>query len=271
MQRYKILISYDGTNYAGWQVQKNGIAIQPLIQKAIETVLRCSINLSGSGRTDAGVHALSQVAHFDTSENFNTHRFLLSINALLPVEIRVYSIEKVPNDFHARYSASAKIYHYHLHLDPVTDPFTCLYSHHVTVPCNLTLLEKATTYFLGTHDFTSFASKPHRGTASYDPIRTLTRLDVIPKQGGIYLAFEADGFLYKMVRNITGTLLDIAQEKMKAAELPDIFLAKDRKRAGTSAPPQGLFLMEVKYSLTTQSGECLLQGPSPTKDDAQGR
>lgn len=246
-QKYKILISYDGTNYAGWQVQKNGIAIQPLIQKAIETVIRHPIDLTGSGRTDAGVHALAQVAHFESSENFNPHRFLLSINALLPTQIRVHSIEKVHNQFHARYSATSKIYRYYLHLDPITDPFTRLYSHHVVTPCNVHLLKSAIPYFLGTHDYTSFANQPHRGTASYDPIRTLMRLDILPTPGGICLEFEADGFLYKMVRNITGTLLDIANNNMKAEELPDIFLAKDRKKAGTSAPPQGLFLMEVKY------------------------
>ena len=248
-QKYKILISYDGTQYAGWQVQKTGAAIQPLIQKAIETVLRHTILLTGSGRTDAGVHALAQAAHFESTMSFDPHRFLLSINALLPLDIRIFSIEKVPNHFHARYSASSKIYRYYLHLDSVTDPFTRLYRHHVVVPCSIELLKEAIPYFLGTHDYTSFANQPHRGTASYDPIRTLMRLDVIPLTGGICLEFEADGFLYKMVRNITGTLLDIANKNMRATDLPNVFLARDRKRAGSSAPPQGLFLMEVKYPI----------------------
>lgn len=255
MQRYKILISYDGTNYSGWQVQKTGIAIQPLLQKAIETVLRHPIDLTGSGRTDAGVHALGQVAHFDSFEPFDFHRFLLSINALLPTDIRVHSIEKAPKDFHARYSAEGKIYHYYLHLNRIFDPFTRLYSHHVKEACNLSLLQEGITYFLGTHDFTSFANQPHKGTASYDPIRTLKRLEIHPVKEGIFLLFEADGFLYKMVRNITGTLLDIAKGKIKSSAIPDIFLAKDRKKAGSSAPAQGLFLMEVKYPLNSQNGE----------------
>lgn len=247
VKKFKIRISYDGTHYAGWQVQKTGVAIAPFIQKAIETVLRHLINLTGSGRTDAGVHALGQVAHFDTPVDFNPHRFLLSVNALLPQDIRVYSIENVKNDFHARYSALSKIYHYHLHLNPISNPFNRLYCYHHKIHCDLGLIQEAIPYFLGTKDYTSFANQPHRGTASYDPIRTMQRIDIIEQEGGVRLEFEANGFLYKMVRNITGTLLDIGAKKIKATDLPEIFLSKDRKKAGTSAPPQGLFLIKVQY------------------------
>lgn len=247
MPRYKILISYDGTNFAGWQVQENAPAIQPIIQKALETILRHPTNLTGSGRTDAGVHALGQVAHFDSDVPLESQKTLFSLNSLIPIEIRVHTMEKVALDFHARYSASSKIYHYHLHLDPITNPFTRLYRHHVVIPCNQKLLREAIPYFLGTHDFTSFANQAHRGTASYDPIRNIMRLDVIPQEGGLRLEFEADGFLYKMVRNITGTLLDVGSGKIKPEEIPGILLAKDRRKAGSSAPPQGLFLMRVLY------------------------
>src|SRR5579872_3506648 len=123
LHRYKIVISYDGTNYAGWQVQKNGLAIQPIIQKAIQTFLRHPIQLSASGRTDAGVHAFGQVAHFDSEEPIDSRRFLYSINALLPPDIRILNIEKKESNFHARYSAVSKVYHYHLHLDEMIDPF----------------------------------------------------------------------------------------------------------------------------------------------------
>ncbi len=253
IQKYKILISYDGTRYAGWQVQVNAVAIQPLIQKAIETILRHPISLTGSGRTDAGVHALGQVAHFETEVPFEMSPFLLSVNALIPVEIRVHKVEKVKSDFHARYSAMAKIYHYHLHLDPILDPFNRLYRHHVRGPCDLDLLSKSKEFFIGTHDFTSFANQPHRGSASHDAVRTITRIDIVPQEGGIRLEFEANGFLYKMVRNITGTLLDIAAKRIDVSSLESIFQAKDRKASGSSAPPQGLFLMEVKYPQETQS------------------
>ncbi|HSX13953.1 MAG TPA: tRNA pseudouridine(38-40) synthase TruA [Chlamydiales bacterium] len=247
MNRYKIVISYDGTHYAGWQVQKTGLAIQPVIQKAIETFIRHPIQLSASGRTDTGVHALGQVAHFDCNELLDSHRFLYSLNALLPADIRILQIEKTKPDFHARYSAISKIYHYHLHLDEMVDPFTRLYSYHVFFPCDLNLLFSATREFLGEHDFTSFASKAHQGAASYDPIRTLHRLDIVPETKGIRLEFEADGFLYRMVRNITGTLLDVARGKINPSEIREILLSKDRKKAGQIAPPHGLFLMEVKY------------------------
>lgn len=250
MNKYKILISYDGTRFAGWQVQVNAIAIQPLIQKAIETILRHPISLTGSGRTDAGVHACGQVAHFETEVPFEFRPFLLSLNALIPLEIRVHMIEKVKNDFHARYSASAKIYHYHIHLDPILDPFNRPYRHHVPWPCDLDLLSKAQEFFIGTHDFTSFANQPQKGSASRDAVRTITRINIVPQEGGIRLEFEANGFLYKMVRNITGTLLDIAAKRIALASIEKIFQAKDRKASGSSAPPQGLFLMEVKYSPT---------------------
>lgn len=247
MQRYKILISYDGTNYAGWQVQKTGSAIQPIIQKAIETFLRHTVQFTASGRTDTGVHALGQVAHFDTEIVLDSHRFLYAVNALLPRDIRIHHLEKTALDFHSRYSALSKVYHYHLYLDSITDPFTRLYSHHVAFPCNLELLVEGSQSFLGTHDFTSFANKASQGAASLDPIRTIHRLDVVPETGGVRLEFEANGFLYRMVRNITGTLLEVARGRIKPADIPDIFQAKTREKAGRIAPPHGLFLMEVKY------------------------
>ena len=255
LQKYKLLISYDGTRFAGWQVQKNSTTIQPLVQKAIETVLRHPISLFGSGRTDAGVHALGQVAHFETEIEIDAYPFLLSINALLPVEIRVHKVEKVECDFHARYSALSKIYHYHLHLDPYLSPFTHLYRTHIRYKCDLELLCEARMSFLGTHDFSSFANQHYRGSASHDPVRTIYRIDIVPQEGGVRLEFEANGFLYKMVRNITGTLLDVGAGRVKMNQIEDMFKAKDRKAGGTSAPAQGLFLMEVKYPLKNESGK----------------
>jgi len=248
MDRYKIIISYDGTLYAGWQVQKTGIAIQPLIQKALATILRSPTDLTGSGRTDAGVHALAQVAHFDAEHPItDLHKFLVSLNALLPIDIQVQEIHPVAPNFHARYQATGKIYYYHLGLSAVTNPFTRLYRTQIFGSFSVERLKKAIPHFLGTHDFTAFTHQAHKGTASHDPIRTMQRLDVIEEEEGIRLEFEADGFLYKMVRNIVGTLCDIAQGKMEAGQIPEIFALKDRKKAGTCAPPHGLFLVHVKY------------------------
>jgi tRNA pseudouridine38-40 synthase len=244
--RYKLLIAYDGTCYAGWQVQKTGISIQSLIQRSLETVLRHPIALTGSGRTDAGVHALGQTAHFDTELSL-TRRHLLSFNALLPPDIRILQVEPVASNFHARYTASGKIYHYHLHLDPILDPFTRLYRHHVLNPCDLDLVSQAIPFFLGTHNFSSFANHADRGSAAKDPVRTLQGLRIVAQKGGVRLEFEADGFLYKMVRNIAGTLLAVGAGKIAPSSIPALFEAHDRRQAAMAAPAQGLFLVTVKY------------------------
>lgn len=243
--RYKLTIAYDGTHYAGWQVQANAQSIQPLVQKALETALRHPLDLTGSSRTDSGVHALGQTAHFDTDTPFEPKRLILSLNALLPPDIRIFQLEAVSSEFHARYSAKAKIYHYHLHLDPVSNPFKKLYCHQVFGSFDLHQLKQGALQFVGTHDFTSFANTKEGGEK--DTIRTLYRLDIVEEKGGIRLEFEGDGFLYKMVRNITGTLLDIAAGRLEPEQIPQIFATRDRRKAGFAAPPEGLFLMKIIY------------------------
>jgi len=245
--KYKLILSYDGTRYGGWQIQPNTTSIQTLVANALKIALRVETPVVGSGRTDAGVHALGQAAHFEYDREIDCHRLLASLNGLLPEDIRVLTISKVPLDFHARYSATGKIYHYHLHLERIMNPFKRLYSAHILHPVDRLLLAEAARFFIGTHDFTSFANEAHSGTASRDPIRTLRRLDIVEEEGGVRLEFEADGFLYKMVRNIVGTLMDISCHKINIKDLPSIFLAKDRKRAGHAAAPQGLFLVSVLY------------------------
>jgi tRNA pseudouridine38-40 synthase len=243
--RYKLTISYDGTEYAGWQVQSNAIAIQPLIQQALATVLRHPVDLSGSGRTDAGVHARGQTAHFDSNAPIIPPLLRVSLNALLPPDIRILEIEPVEQTFHARYSAKSKVYHYYLHLDPVLDPFSRKYSHQVFGKFNINDLKLGAEQFLGTHDFTSFANvKPQ---PLVDAIRTILSIDITPQKGGIRLEFTGNGFLYKMVRNITGTLIDIGLGKLKPEAVPTILLARDRKAAGSAAPAKGLFLHSVNY------------------------
>lgn len=247
MHNYKLTIAYDGTAYCGWQVQPNGVAIQEVMQQKIAIILRKEVNLIGSGRTDSGVHAIEQVANFLFPNPVDLYRFHGSLNALLPKDIRVKEIIEVPAGFHSQYSAIQKTYHYHLHLDRVQDPFRRLYSLHVREKIDLQELIDASQFFLGTHDFTSFANEAHLGCASHDPVRTIHRLDVVGQPGGVRLEFEADGFLYKMVRNIVGTLLEIGAGKRSKDTLPTILSAKDRRLAGKSAPPQGLFLVRVDY------------------------
>lgn len=244
---YKLTIAYDGTDYCGWQVQPNGISIQELIQKQASIILRENITLIGSGRTDAGVHALGQIAHFHASPIPDLSRFQLSLNALLPKDIRILHSEEAEKNFHAQYSAVGKIYHYYLHLDPVIDPFKRFYSLHVKGKIDLDIVKEAASVFIGTHDFTSFANESHSGSASRDPVRTLKRLDIVEQPGGICLEFEGDGFLYKMVRNIVGTLLEVAAGKIPKEDVSCILAARDRKLAGQAAAPQGLFLFKVIY------------------------
>lgn len=246
-RNYKLTIAYDGTAYCGWQVQLNGLSIQEIIQETASKISREKITLIGSGRTDSGVHAIGQTANFHCSSIKDVSRFHKSLNALLPADIRILEMKEVSDHFHAQYSAIGKIYHYHLHLDPVLDPFKRLYRLHVREKINLNILKESVLMFLGTRDFTSFANEAHLGSASRDPIRTLKRLDVIEQAGGIRLEFEGDGFLYKMVRNIVGTLLEVAAGKYSKEELPRILAARDRKLAGQTAPSHGLFLMEVQY------------------------
>jgi tRNA pseudouridine38-40 synthase len=247
-RHYKLTIAYDGTAYCGWQVQPNGISIQQLIEEQASILTRETTAITGSGRTDAGVHALGQIAHFHSPEIQDLFRFHGSLNALLPPDIRILKVEEVPPTFHARYSATGKTYHYRLHLDRVPDPFKRFYSLHVKEKINLDLLQAATVPLLGTHDFTSFANEAHQGSAAKDAVRTLTRLDVVAEQGGVRLEFSGDGFLYKMVRNIVGTLLEVASGKRLIDDLPAILAAKDRTAAGQAAPPHGLFLIKVEYN-----------------------
>lgn len=244
---YKLTIAYDGTNYYGWQVQPNGLSIQEVIQNTMKIILRHPTKIVGSGRTDTGVHALGQVAHFHSPIAIDLHRFISSTNGLLPPDIRLLKIEEVDATFHARYSAIGKTYHYHLWTAPVIFPFQRLYHWHCRDRLDIPLLQKAAVCFIGTHDFKAFANSSHEGTASYDSVRTLSRLDVIEQQGGFRLEFEGNGFLYKMVRNIVGTLVEVARGKMSIEKIPAIIESQDRKKAASAAPALGLFLIEVRY------------------------
>jgi tRNA pseudouridine38-40 synthase len=248
MFKYKLTLAYDGTAYGGWQIQPNAISVQSLVEKALATALRAPTPVAAAGRTDAGVHARGQTAHFTSETPLDLFRLQASLNGLLPPDIRVLKLESAPEAFHARYSAVSKEYHYHLHLDPMMDPFKRLYSYHVFSPLDLDAMRAAARYFIGTHDFTSFANEASEGSAAKNPVRTLARLDICPEAGGIRLEFEGDGFLYKMVRNITGALLDVGRGKLSAEGIPALFEAKDRRAASAAAPPQGLFLMKVNYT-----------------------
>ena len=249
---YKMLIMYDGTPFSGWQTQSNGVSIQQTIQQVIYSITHQEVSLTGSGRTDAGVHATEQVAHFQIAKELDTYKFRHSLNALLPGEISIKEVSLTDSTFHARYSAVRKTYRYHVCTSRHENPFTRLYAWHFVDRIDLPLLKKAASQLLGTHDFTSFANESHSGSAARNPVRTLSRLDVIETEEGIVFELEANGFLYKMVRNIIGTLFHIATGKFTPDSIPLILEAKNRIKAGPAAPPHGLFLINVNYGTNLQ-------------------
>lgn len=241
--KYKISLGYDGTHYCGWAIQPNGTSIQGLVQTALSTVLRINISIVGAGRTDAGVHAKLQVAHFSCSKKFDLPALHYSLNGILPKDIRIYEILPVDEHFHARFSVKKKVYRYYL--STTQDPFNYRYTHFIHTPLNLDLLKKAFPFLLGTHDFSAFAAS---GCNAKNPIKTLHSLEISSQEQELCIQFEGDGFLYKMVRNLTGTLLEIATHKRPLEDLPKILASKDRTQAGPTAPAHGLFLHHIEYS-----------------------
>lgn len=247
----RLLIAYEGTSFSGWQVQPNATSIQFLLEQALATVLRAATRLIGSGRTDAGVHALGQVAHFRHEHPLDHAKLLHALNALLPPTIRVLEVTPTHSTFHAQHDALGKIYHYAFQLAPISNPFFARYALQLRGPIDLSLIREALPFFIGTHDFTTFANEAHRGSAQKDPVRTLYRLDLTDcGEGRWQLEFEGNGFLYKMVRNITGTLLDIGKGNRKPEEVPALFAARSRSCAAMAAPAHGLSLIRVIYPET---------------------
>jgi tRNA pseudouridine38-40 synthase len=246
-KKYRMTIAYDGTIFSGWQVQIHDQSIQGLIEQALHTILREQIRVVGAGRTDAGVHAMGQSAHFRIQKELDIDLIKRAMNGVLPPQIRILELCPAPLEFHAQRSAIGKEYHYHLCLQDVVLPFERPYVWHCRRHIDFDLLEKASRFFIGEHDFKGFANAPGRGSEKKTSVRTIRRLDIIRTQSGLRLEFEGNGFLYKMVRNITGMLVSVSCSKRKIEEIEEIFLAKDRRLAEPAAPPQGLFLKRVFY------------------------
>jgi len=250
--KYKMILAYDGLNYCGWQIQPNGNSIQAELEKALTTLCKTPVKVIGSGRTDAGVHALGQVAHFSLPAPEDLRKLLYGLNGLLPHDIRVKTLTVAPADFHARFQVKKKIYHYHLHCEPFHEPSKRLYSYHIKYTLDLQKLKEAIPYFVGTHNFKAFANENEKGSAKHAPTKTLYALRLQEEPGGYRLEFEGNGFLYKMVRNIVGALLACATHEMTPESIPELFRSKIRPQTLRSAPPHGLFLVQVEYDETPQ-------------------
>lgn len=242
--RWKCVVAYDGTSFNGWQSQEGGNTVQDLIEKQIKTIFGRRIRIEGSGRTDSGVHAHAQVFHFDAPWAHGAEKLRKALQTGLPRSICLKDIRRARSDFHARFDAKGKIYRYHLNLGQA-DPFEVNYSWSLNRDLDWPAVLAAAKILRGKHDFWAFSGENDR---TYETtVRDLRRLDVKRRGQRVAFTFEADGFLYKMVRSLTGALVNVGLGKITPAELA--VLLKNRKRIPTvvTAPPQGLFMVKVIY------------------------
>ncbi|MBS4210573.1 tRNA pseudouridine(38-40) synthase TruA [Bacillus sp. FJAT-50079] len=245
MNRYKGIVAYDGSGYAGFQIQTNDKTIQGMLEHALKKMHKgTEIKVISSGRTDAGVHAHGQAFHFDSPLELPSDRWVRAVNGLLPHDIAIQSVEKVEASFHARYDVTGKTYKYFLFTGKIRDPFNRNFTTYYPYRLNIELMRAAAQYFVGTHDFTSFCSAK---TTKENKIRTITALTIEQQNDNIIFTFTGNGFLYNMVRIIVGTLLNVGNGKVKPTDIPAIMEACDRKRASKTAPATGLYLWEVYY------------------------
>ncbi|WP_162829794.1 tRNA pseudouridine(38-40) synthase TruA [Desulforamulus hydrothermalis] len=247
MKNIKLTVAYDGTNYHGFQEQRGtGLAtVQEVLESTLSKIAKDTIQVIGAGRTDAGVHAWGQVVNFRSGRwPVPTEKIHLAMNALLPDDIKVLQAEEVPLDFHARFSATAKTYRYSIYNHRVMSPLHRLYCYHEPRLLDVRAMQEGAAYLVGSHDFKSFQAQ---GTPVKDTVRTIYRAEILSEPPLIHLYLRGNGFLYNMVRIITGTLLDIGMGKIPPSAMAQIIAARDRTLAGTTVPPQGLCLMEVEY------------------------
>lgn len=244
MRNIKLTIEYEGKDYNGWQKQPNRFNIQGEIERAIQTVTGQEVELIGSGRTDAGVHAFGQVANFKIESDFPIEKMATAINSQLKKSIRVLKAEEVSLEFHSRYHCHKKTYGY---IIDNSEQGTAVYrniTYHVSQPLDVAKMQEAANYLVGEHDFSSFKSS---GTSSKSSVRTIYQAQVVKEQERVVIMLTGNGFLYNMVRIIAGTLVEIGLGHIEPKEMKIILEAKNRQKAGKTLAAQGLFLMNVEY------------------------
>lgn len=240
-----MILEYDGARYDGWQRQGNTPdTIQQKIEDVIVRITGEEIGVSASGRTDAGVHALGQVANFKTEEAFDVEELLNQINQYLPKDIRVLSINEVDERFHSRLNARKKTYLYRIDNTPYGSVFEHKYAMRFNERLDIRKMREAADYYVGEHDFKSFCTKKNMKKST---VRTIYNVDITENNGIIEITYCGNGFLYNMVRILTGTLMEVGRGTIRASDIPVIIAAKDRKEAGFTAQPEGLFLKNVEY------------------------
>lgn len=242
--RWCCTCAYDGGAFAGWQSQPNGLAIQDVIENRIRTIFGEAIRVHASGRTDAGVHARAQIFHFDAAWPHGAEKLRLALRVGLPQGLQIARVEAVGAGFHARFSATGKEYHYHLHLgdaDPFTRPYVWVYER----PLDLAAMDAAAKVLEGRHDFRAFAAL--NGAPRASTVRDLRRLALHRRGPLLRIEAEADGFLYKMVRSLVGALVAVGEGKLPVEQVRALLEGRDRPAVVFTAPPQGLFLERVQY------------------------
>lgn len=244
MKRVKLKVAYDGTDYCGWQVQPNGITVEEVLNKALCRLTGEEIRVIGASRTDSGVHALGNIAVFDTESPIPGERFAMALNQKLPEDIVVVESEEVSADFHPRYCDCNKTYEYHILNTKVPVPTKRRTHYFVSFDLDVEAMRQAAEYLVGEHDFASFCNIK---TDVETTVRTVTSLEVCREGDEIIIRISGNGFLYNMVRIITGTLVRVGRGYYKPEQVKEILDAKKRTEAGVTAPPQGLYLMEIRY------------------------
>lgn len=241
---YKIILSYDGGRFEGWQKQQGRLTIQETVEECISNICHEKIKVIASGRTDAGVHALGQTANFHTSHKQEAEKFMRQCNEMLPEDIRILSFEAVEETFHSRYDAIEKTYCYTIDTRERPSVFTRRYAYSLPERLDIQTMEKAAEQLVGVHDFRSFTSDKRKDK---DTIRKLKNIEIVKENIYLKMYFTGEGFLYHMVRILAGTLIEIGMGKKNVEEIPEIFQAKNRFHAGFMAPAHGLMLVEVNY------------------------
>ncbi len=245
MRNIKLTIEYDGTAYHGWQIQPGLKTIQGVMKERIAQITQEKVNLIGAGRTDAGVHALGQVANFKTESAIDVTSLQRGLNSLLAPDIVITGVEEMEERFHARFSARSKIYEYCILNQPYPSAIGRYYTWFIHHGLDISSMKRCGEILIGSHDFSSFRAS---GDESSHSIREVFRLEIERRNGNlIVVAIEANAFLREMVRSIVGTLVDVGRGKTSFEEFKEIFQAQDRRQAGMTAPARGLFLIEVKY------------------------
>lgn len=249
-RRFKAVVSYDGTDFGGWQVQRDNRTVQSELERAIREVTGETVRANCSGRTDQGVHARAQVSHFDLATGIPVRKLFLALNSHLPPDVRVESIRHAAPDFDARFSATGKEYRYFIWNAPVLPPYVRRYRAHVRPPLDVKAMKAAAAHLVGRHDFAAFCANP--GYEREGTVRTLYGLRVWKRGPEIVISAEGEGFLYKMVRSLAGYLIRVGTGELAPASALEILQSRTRTARVPTAQPQGLFLWRVRYAKRRQ-------------------